>query len=296
MTPSPSSDRPTPPPGRLRVLTHNIYGTRSNWQSRRRVLVDGLRALRPDLITLQETIVTSTYDQAADILGDDYAIVHSTARETDGQGISIASRWPLDDVCELDLNVTSRTGDFACTALLAQVHVPGPIGPVLLVNHFPDWQLDHERERELQALVVTRAIEERLADEDLHVVLAGDLDADPDAASVRFLAGKQSLDGVSVCYRSAWESAKRGVTGSTFTAQNPLVRETNWNWPYHHIDHIFVRCGRHGGPTLGIAACELAFAEPVDGVWASDHFGVLADLVAVDDRGMTIDPNVGSSS
>lgn len=30
------------------------------------------------------------------------------------------------------------------------------------------------------------------------------------------------------------------------------------------------------GPTLEIAACELAFAEPIAGAWASDHIGELA--------------------
>jgi hypothetical protein len=37
--------------------------------------------------------------------------------------------------------------------------------------------------------------------------------------------------------------------------------------------------GAHGGPTLEIAACERVFDEPVNGVWASDHFGLIADLV-----------------
>jgi hypothetical protein len=38
-----------------------------------------------------------------------------------------------------------------------------------------------------------------------------------------------------------------------------------------------VRCGNHG-PTFDIAACALLFDEPIDRVWASDHFGVVADL------------------
>jgi hypothetical protein len=32
------------------------------------------------------------------------------------------------------------------------------------------------------------------------------------------------------------------------------------------------------GPTLDTAACSLAFDQPAGGVWASDHFGVVADL------------------
>jgi len=38
-----------------------------------------------------------------------------------------------------------------------------------------------------------------------------------------------------------------------------------------------VRSGEHGAP-LDVVRCELAFDRPVDGVWASDHFAVVADL------------------
>jgi hypothetical protein len=45
-----------------------------------------------------------------------------------------------------------------------------------------------------------------------------------------------------------------------------------------------VRCGDHG-PTLDVVSCELAFSEPSNGVWGSDHFGVVADLTAPAPRG-----------
>jgi endonuclease/exonuclease/phosphatase family metal-dependent hydrolase len=43
------------------------------------------------------------------------------------------------------------------------------------------------------------------------------------------------------------------------------------------IDYIFVRYDDRG-PSLVIERCERAFDAPVGGVWASDHFGVVADL------------------
>lgn len=119
-------------------------------------------------------------------------------------------------------------------------------------------------------------IEELVGRHSLHVVLTSDMNADPSAASVRFWTGRQSLDGVSVCYRDAWESAHPAEQGHTYTPVNPLIPD--WDWPFRRIDYIFVRCGEHGGPILAIAACELAFDQPVGGVWASDHFGVVADL------------------
>jgi hypothetical protein len=46
----------------------------------------------------------------------------------------------------------------------------------------PNWQLQFERERELQAVAAARVLEELAGGFDTHVVLAGDLTADPDAA------------------------------------------------------------------------------------------------------------------
>jgi endonuclease/exonuclease/phosphatase family metal-dependent hydrolase len=273
----------------VRVATLNLWGRRGAWEERRRVLAEGFRALDPDLVAFQEAVVTDDYDQVADILGPNYHLAHQTDREAgrggdveDGQGISIASRWPLGEVWEPDLNVTPRTADFACGTIIAEVFAPEPVGPLLFVNHLPNWQLTFEHERELQTVIVARAIEEIAEERDLHVVLAGDLDATPEAASVRFWRGRQSLGGMSVCYRDAWGSTHPGEPGHTFTAENPLVTAENWDWELElgrRIDHVLVRCSAHG-PTLDIGACERLFDEPVNGVWASDHFGVVADLSA----------------
>jgi len=257
-----------------RVLTLNLWGIRGEWPARRRVIADGLRDLRPDLVAFVEAIVTDNYDQVVDLLGPDYEVAHQAAREPDGQGASIASRWPISALHEVDLHVTPRTHDFACTTLVAEVAAPEPYGPLVFVDHVPSWQLQFEHERELQALAAARFVEELAGDR--HVIFAGDFTAEPESAGVRFLTGRQSLDGTSVCYRDAWESAHPGEPGETFTPRNPLLYD--WDWPFRRLDYVLVRCGEHGGPTLAISSCELIFDEPVDGVWASDHFGVVADL------------------
>ena len=126
-------------------------------------------------------------------------------------------------------------------------------------------------------MVAARVVEKRTSLRNQHVVLVGDLNADPEATSIRFWSGRQSLGDMSVCYRDAWESTHPGDPGHTYTPRNPLLWD--WDWPFRRIDYIFVRCGEHGGPTLDIAACARIFDEPINGVWASDHFGLVADLV-----------------
>jgi endonuclease/exonuclease/phosphatase family metal-dependent hydrolase len=185
----------------MRVATLNLWGRSGAWTDRRSLLVDGFRDLRPELVAFQESIKTDDYDQVTDLLGDDFHVVHQQARAADGMGVSIASRWPLGQVREVDLHVTSRTADFPCATLVAEILAPNPVGPLLFVNHFPSWQPAFEHERELQAVLAARSIEELADRRRRHVVLAGDLDADPDAASVRFWSGRQALSGTSVCYR-----------------------------------------------------------------------------------------------
>lgn len=268
----------------MRVLAQNLFGRRADWERRREAFVSGIRELDPDLIAFNEAIVNDDYDQAEDVLDAGYHVAHQREREAGdgidvepGQGHSLASRWPLVAVHELDLHVTPRTHGFACGVLAVEVAAPEPIGPLLFVYHNPSWNLGYAHERELQAVAAARFIDDLTAGRDLHVVLAADLDADPASSTARFWTGRQALDGVSVCYRDAWESAHADDPGHTFgVPENPLV--VDWDWPFRRIDYIFVRCGEHGGPTLQIERCERIFDQPVDGVWASDHFGVVADL------------------
>jgi endonuclease/exonuclease/phosphatase family metal-dependent hydrolase len=265
---------------RIRVAVQNVWARYGAWPQRRELLQEGLRAAEPDLVTFVEPVRDEHYDQVADLLGPGYEIVYQSAHDGDVFGSAVASRWPIEAVHELDLRVTERTADSLDVTLAAEIVAPDPIGPLLFLAPNPKWKMGYERERELQALVAARYAERYAASHEAHVILAGDFDAVPDAASIRFLRGRQSLDGISVCYRDAWESVHGEEPGHTFTPRNPLVRdgETAWDVP-RRIDYVMVRCDDYG-PTLDIRDCRRLFDEPRDGVWASDHFGVVAELMA----------------
>jgi endonuclease/exonuclease/phosphatase family metal-dependent hydrolase len=170
----------------LRVATLNLWGRSGAWADRRAVLADGLRKLDADLLAFQEAEVTGGYDQVADLLGGGYHLAHQGDRAADGSGCSVASRWPLQRVHVVDLHLTPRTAGFPCVTLAAEVQAPAPVGPLLFVNSLPNFQLDFERERELQAVATARFVEELVGGRGWHVVLAGDFDAEPEAASIRF--------------------------------------------------------------------------------------------------------------
>lgn len=269
--------------GAVRALTLNLWGPGGAWDERRPALADGLLGLNPDLVALQEAVTGDGRDQAAEVLGPGYRVVHQRVGLVgDGNhGASIASRWPLGEVREADLRVPPRTADYPCGTLAAEVLAPEPLGPLLFVAHGPSHQPSYEYERELQSVAAARLVEEMAGSVGArHVVVAGDFNAGPDADSVAFWRGRRSLGGTSVCYRDAWGSVRPDDPGHTFTPRNPHVAE---NKPAmdagRRIDYVLVRCDDAlWGPTLDIASCGLAFDGPVGGVWASDHFGVVADL------------------
>jgi endonuclease/exonuclease/phosphatase family metal-dependent hydrolase len=263
----------------VRVMTMNLLSPdHADWPRRREVLQQGLAGLAPDVIALQETVWGDGWDQAAELLGPSYQIARHSGRSADRVGAVLASRWPIGEVRELDLGVTPRVTLPWSAAVAVEVRLPGGYGTTLFVHHKPHWAVGYARERELAAVATARFVDDLVGERTAHVVVLGDFDDTPESASLRFWTGRQSLDGTSVAYRDAWEALHPGQPGHTFTPDNPLVTAGEMSLELgRRIDYILVRAGIHG-PTLRVADCFRAFDRPVGGVWASDHFGVVADL------------------
>jgi endonuclease/exonuclease/phosphatase family metal-dependent hydrolase len=265
----------------FRVLTLNVFAHQHADGARRHEVVrDGLARLSADVLALQEVTRTARFDQVADLVGDRYSVVDHPGASDDGVGACLAVRWPVVSVDVLDLTRVPGGNAVPWSATVAvEVAAPEPWGPLLLVHHKPTFELDREAVRERQSVAAARFVEELVADRpDVPVVLLGDLDASQDAASVRFWTGRQSLEGTSVRYEDAWAARHGDDPGHTFTPANPLVRAgTMPSAAGRRIDYVMVRSGSHG-PLLEVADCRLVLDQPVDGTWASDHFGVCADL------------------
>lgn len=265
-------------PGVLRVMTMNVLAPGyADGEARRAVLREEVRRLAPDVLALQEV----TRREADGLAADGWHVVPHPAWGPDGVGAVLAARLPFGARASDRLAVTERTSRTPwCGVVVAGLPLPEPLGTVVLVHHKPSWPYGFERERELQAVAAARLAEElRERCGARHTVLLGDLDAPPEAASLRFLRGLASLEGTSVCHQDAWEAVHPGEPGWTFSPRNPLVRDGDMpEEAGRRIDHILVGCGPCG-PGLHIARCERVLTGPVDGVQASDHYGLFADLI-----------------
>lgn len=271
---------------RLRVLTVNVQNEEGEAR-RMQVLNQGLRELAPDLVAFQEVAHTTGKRQLQSLLeGTGLKGVHQaevlryTPPWADRYGgCAIASRWTPRVVETLDLRL-AEAPDVPWVAMAAVVLVPGA-GELLLVGATSSWRLDAEAARERQAVALTDL--DARHRRPVPTVIAGDFNATPESASVRYLTGLQSIGGRSVHYHDAWAVAGAGP-GYTWTVDNPRGSEEIEKLvgqPGHRrrIDYVFVG-SRHAHPEVSctIQSATLAFDRPVDGVWASDHLGVLVDM------------------
>lgn len=267
----------------MRVATANLLTYQSaSGRDRHEAAKDLLADLDIDVVALQEVTRTAEFDQAVSLLGPDYTIVDVPGGDPVYGGECLATRCRVLHVERMQIELSdtqSSTPSFA-RALALIVDGPLAVGPVIVVHHTGTFERDLESVREKQAVATARMVEGLLrVHGNLPVVLLGDFNASPDSSSMRFLTGRQSLAGFSVYYEDAWEASQGSAPGYTFEPRNPLVRVGQMPLERgRRIDHILVRGGAHGA-FLDVQECRLLMTEPRDGVWPSDHYGVLADLV-----------------
>jgi endonuclease/exonuclease/phosphatase family metal-dependent hydrolase len=271
---------------RLRILTINVQNDEGD--PRRLALLNReLRRIDPDVVAFQEVLHTPRRNQLDELLaGTDLFRTHQaqamsyTPPFADRYGgNAVATRWPHHVVEVLDLRLADAM-DVPWASLALSIALPGE-GDVLFIAATASWRLDAESARERQAVALTD-LDARHRRE-LPTIIAGDFNAAPEAASIRYLTGLQSIAGHSAHYHDAWAIAGNGP-GHTWTADNPnassvidqIIRQPNHR---RRLDYVFIGSW-HAHPTAHcqVRAAELAFDQPDNGIWPSDHFGVVVDV------------------
>jgi endonuclease/exonuclease/phosphatase family metal-dependent hydrolase len=113
---------------------------------------------------------------------------------------------------------------------------------------------------------------------DLPQVVMGDFNARPESDEIRWLRGLTTLDGRRVHYQDAWDRIHPDERGWTWASANPYTGALRFLEPDRRIDYIFVTTMRKDGRGT-IRDCRIVFDRPeADGAFASDHFGLMADV------------------
>ena len=258
----------------LRAVTWNVWGRFGPWQQRQRAIDSVLAASSPDLVFLQEAWSAVDGGDQVSAMARHLGLPHHCATARDlligdwGPVNAIISRWPLVDVAEHRLVPI----DDGWGGVVLRAVVDGPRGELDTYCVALDWPPDASRRRQHAVGQLAELIGERQRTRRRPLLVGGDLNAPPDSDEIRLLTGLRPppVDGVTLF--DAWEVAGAG-DGVTWSRSNPWAEPMLL--PTRRIDYLFTGWPRRGG--VGAAAsAELIGTRPVDGVVASDHYGVLA--------------------
>jgi endonuclease/exonuclease/phosphatase family metal-dependent hydrolase len=235
----------------------------------------GIERLSPDLIGLQEVIDHEGRSQADEIReGLGYEAAFGAAQDLGGGlrfGNAVLSRWPIPLSRVFPLP-TLDSGEHR-SLLLAEIASPHGKIP-FFVTHL-NWKFHHGIVREAQVSAIAALVKAEAPQSGLPPILVGDFNAQPEAQEIRFLTGLCSLGGKSTYLADCFGQKGKGP-GFTFDAtRNPFAAPTH-EYP-RRIDYIFTR-----GPDTQVRglplSAEVVFEEEEEGICATDHYGVLAEI------------------
>jgi len=260
----------------LRAVTLNIWNRQGPWDRRLPLLRDGLAALDADVIGLQEVMALAGKSQADELAPAGWHVHYAPAWSIGGGlswGNAILSRWPIARAEVLPLpappELDTRSAAFAVLSM--------PCGEVPVFCTHLTFQAHRSDARCEQVRALADHVAALAPLDEFPPILLGDLNADPDADEMRFLRGLTPLGGRSVFFADAWSSTRQDH-GFSYDRRNPYALRSRE--PSRRIDYVLVR-----GPDRAFRgeplAARLVLDQPTDGVWPSDHFGVLAEIQAV---------------
>lgn len=202
-------------------------------------------------------------------------------------GSAVLSRWPVDAAQHHVLPTVEDPDPFVHDVPWELLHVSTAGLDVFACHLAP--APTHGVHRRAQVLAIVDIVEAARVGKDpmpapgqrvdgMPAVLCGDFNAEPDSDEIRFLSSLTVLDGRTAFFQDAWRVAGDGPGLTQDWRSNAIADRMNVH--RKRIDYVFVgnpfaRRGRAGR----VLAAELAFHERLTGVDASDHFGLVVDVV-----------------
>ena len=265
----------------VRVATWNIWARYGPWERRAPVILETLRALDADIVGLQEVWDTDDCNQArelADALGYESTTFETNLTFHDGvrAGNAIMSRWPIArrDVCVLPREGGGARDDEGEERLCVFAELDGPRGPIQMFCAHLSWRTDHSAVRQAQVAAICDFVRSKRPRQ-FPAVLVGDLNSEPASDEIRMLTGRAAVPVPGVVFHDAWEVAGNRGAGYTVCRQNPFAAAGLGLDA--RIDYVLVGQPKLGG--VGHARAAAVFGDsPVDGVFGSDHYGVVTAL------------------
>lgn len=263
----------------MRILTWNLWGRNEPWQARRDAITATLADVEPDVCGLQEVWQADGHNLATDLaerLGMQCHFVMASLPDRAGGAVPIGnavlSRWPIVERTQLRL----PTGDSPDGRVVAHARIDAPGGALPVFTTHLTYRPGGSRIRLEQVRLLAEYVAGHTAADDAYPpVVTGDLNAEPDSDEIRLLGGVHTAPAApGLVLLDAWRYADPADPGFTWDLRNPYQADSLI--PSSRIDYVLVGLPRQGRGR--VTSVRLAGTAPVDGVWPSDHFAVVADL------------------
>ncbi|HEY4182672.1 MAG TPA: endonuclease/exonuclease/phosphatase family protein [Kofleriaceae bacterium] len=269
----------------VRVVTLNFWQLSAPLEKRLALAISQLAGLAPDVVCLQEVWPhggRTTAHAIADALGMQVHYAPSVTWDGGEEGLAILAK-KIEATASLALP-EPRLKD-ARQLLSAQVATAG--GPIWIHTTHLHYRLDDGVAREKQVLAIDAAIRAHRTDTSPPQILCGDMNATPDSDEMRFLRGLTTLDGRRTHFQDAWLRLHRETQpgdgpdeGITWSSENEHTRPLRSLDIDRRIDYVYVTSRKKDGRGT-VHRCGVVLTGREDGVCASDHYGVCADVQVV---------------
>ena len=281
---------------RMRVVTLNVWGLEPPLDRRLALAERPLRTLAPDVIGIQEVRPLDGGDRTtADVLGDalGMTVVYDTAVRWDAdqlapgvgageEGLAILTHHAVIEARKTPLPEARPTE----ARILLSAQLDTPAGPIWFHTTHLHYRLDDGVAREAQVLAIDAAIRALgRSNDDAPQILCGDFNATPDSDEIRFLRGLHTLAGRRTHFQDAWLRLHREpgpgdgpAQGITWSSENEHTRPMRSFDIDRRIDYVFVTSRKKDGRGT-VLDCQVALTERDGDICASDHYGVMADVV-----------------
>ena len=244
----------------MKILTLNTWQERGPWEERWEITLEGIQEFQPDLVAFQELF---NHDWAGEIQ-------KRTAFKTlifpqEYCGLVLYSHFAVKSWGIIRLS-QSPLEEYFRYSLWAELQREG--ASLFIFNTHLSWKLEDGATRQRQVEEILHLIQEKAGEKES--VLVGDLNAPPHSPEIQGLIRKgQFCD----CFAKLHPQE----SGFSWNNRNPYAAGAGHDLPDRRIDYILaLGAGRH---LRNLVSCDLIFTEPnAQGVWASDHAGLLAEF------------------
>lgn len=276
----------------VRIATWNVLHSTYERNSRMRMAAAELAG--HDVCLLQEVVLPESGASSAALIAElSGQQVVATAfgqvnRNGEPTGTAVLSSLPVLDSFSVDTALVMPEHGLHASYAGAVLRLPSGRPLAVVSAHLP-WGGANEHNRLRHAQLINAEVQRRTALlDDSMIVMGGDFNCEPDSDTMRWLTGKSAVDTPHTFWTEVWSGLHPHDAGATSVpAGNVNAMKTAIEvggggggllHPSRRIDFLLVHgwaWGRAGHP---LAAQLLGTRPNSEGLHASDHYGVSADL------------------